>query len=149
MPRGTVKFFDVGRGFGFVRPDDGGEDIFVHVSAVEAAGLSAIGEGDVLEFDVENRNGRFTATELDLIEPARLRPAGSDADLARGVVRWFNTAKGFGFIQPEAGGEDVFVHVSAVERAGLPPLTEGQPVVFRAERDRRTGKVAAALLRAA
>lgn len=146
MPRGTVKFFDVGRGFGFVKPDDGGEDIFVHVSAVAAAGLSAIGEGDVLEFDVENRAGRFTATELDLVEPAG-RSAAADKGLTRGVVRWFNAAKGFGFIQPETGGADVFVHVSAVERAGLSALTEGQVVLFRAEADRRTGKVSAGQLR--
>jgi CspA family cold shock protein len=62
-------------------------------------------------------------------------------------VKWFNTAKGFGFIQPDSGGEDIFVHVSAVERAGLRELRDGQPVSFDIERDRRTGKSSATNLR--
>jgi len=66
-----------------------------------------------------------------------------------GTVKWFNNQKGFGFIQPEAGGKDVFVHISAVERAGLATLNEGQKVSFDIVADRRTGKSAAENLRAA
>lgn len=66
-----------------------------------------------------------------------------------GTVKWFNGQKGFGFIQPENGGPDVFVHISAVERAGLASLGEGQRVSFELERDRRSGKFAAAQLQAA
>lgn len=65
-----------------------------------------------------------------------------------GVVKWFNATKGFGFIQPEAGGPDVFVHISAVERAGMASLTEGQRVGFELERDRRSGKMSAGQLQA-
>jgi cold shock protein len=65
-----------------------------------------------------------------------------------GTVKWFNSQKGFGFIQPEQGGADVFVHISAVERAGLGSLSEGQKVSFEIERDRRTGKSAAGQLQA-
>jgi CspA family cold shock protein len=66
-----------------------------------------------------------------------------------GTVKWFNPTKGFGFIQPEAGGADVFVHISAVERAGMASLNEGQRVSFELERDKRSGKVSAAQLQAA
>jgi len=67
----------------------------------------------------------------------------------KGTVKWFNNQKGFGFIQPEAGGKDIFVHISAVERAGLSTLNEGQKVSFEVVADRQTGKSAAENLRAA
>ena len=63
--------------------------------------------------------------------------------MATGVVKWFNGQKGFGFIQPDNGGTDVFVHISAVERAGLPGLAEGQKVSFEAKADSRRGKTSA------
>jgi len=63
--------------------------------------------------------------------------------MASGKVKWYNTSKGFGFIEPDDGGADVFVHVSAVERAGLTGLQEGQPLDFEMERDRRSGKTSA------
>lgn len=66
-----------------------------------------------------------------------------------GVVKWFNSQKGFGFIRPTNGGNDVFVHISAVERAGMSTLNEGQKVSFGIVADRRTGKSAAENLRAA
>ncbi|RUP11255.1 cold-shock protein [Hyphomicrobium sp.] len=65
-----------------------------------------------------------------------------------GTVKWFNSQKGFGFIQPENGGNDVFVHISAVERAGLGTLSEGQKVSFEVVADRRSGKSSADNLRA-
>jgi CspA family cold shock protein len=67
----------------------------------------------------------------------------------KGTVKWFNSQKGFGFIQPESGNKDVFVHISAVERAGMSTLNEGQKVTFDIVADRRTGKSAAENLRAA
>jgi CspA family cold shock protein len=66
----------------------------------------------------------------------------------KGTVKWFNGQKGFGFIQPEDGSKDVFVHISAVERAGLSNLNEGQKVSFEVVADRRTGKSSAENLRA-
>jgi len=65
-----------------------------------------------------------------------------------GTVKWFNGQKGFGFIEPEGGGQDVFVHISAVERAGMSTLNEGQKVSFEVVADRRTGKSSADDLRA-
>jgi len=69
--------------------------------------------------------------------------------MAQGTVKWFNSQKGFGFIQPDDGGKDVFVHISAVERAGLRVLNEGQKIAFDVVADRRTGKSSAENLRVA
>ena len=69
--------------------------------------------------------------------------------MRQGVVKWFNGQKGFGFIQPDEGGADVFVHISAVERAGLGSLSEGQKVSFELERDPRSGKTSAGQLQSA
>ena len=66
-----------------------------------------------------------------------------------GTVKWFNSQKGFGFIQPENGGKDVFVHISAVERAGMSGLNEGQNVSYEVVADRKTGKSSAENLRTA
>ena len=68
--------------------------------------------------------------------------------MTTGTVKWFNSQKGFGFIQPDQGSQDVFVHISAVERAGMNTLNEGQKVSFEIVADSRTGKSAAEDLRA-
>ncbi|HTR15000.1 MAG TPA: cold-shock protein [Roseiarcus sp.] len=69
--------------------------------------------------------------------------------MATGTVKWFNATKGFGFIQPDDGGKDVFVHISAVERAGLRDLNEGQKLAYDIVADKRTGRSAASNLRVA
>ena len=66
-----------------------------------------------------------------------------------GTVKWFNETKGFGFIQPDDGGKDVFVHISAVERSSLGSIKEGQKIGFELERDQRSGKMSAGQLTAA
>jgi len=66
-----------------------------------------------------------------------------------GTVKWFNTAKGFGFIQPDNGGLDAFVYISAVERAGLHTLNEGQKLTYDLEQDRKSGKMTVCNLQAA
>lgn len=68
--------------------------------------------------------------------------------MSQGTVKWFNSQKGFGFIQPDDGSKDVFVHISAVERAGLHGLNEGQKVSYQLVADRRTGKSSADQLQA-
>ncbi|MFJ1294210.1 cold-shock protein [Paracoccus yeei] len=69
--------------------------------------------------------------------------------MTTGIVKWFNSTKGFGFIQPDNGGPDAFVHISAVERSGLGELVEGQKLSYDLERDRKSGKMSASNLQAA
>jgi CspA family cold shock protein len=77
--------------------------------------------------------------------PTRLLREGRR--MATGTVKWFNETKGFGFIQPDDGGKDVFVHISAVERAGLRSLNEGQKVSYEMETDRKSGRQSASNLK--
>jgi len=181
MASGTVKFFNASKGFGFIAPNDGGADVFVHATALERAGIRNLNEGDLVSFEVEEdrRSGKVSATNLlvtgtgpgssgrssqrprdDYGSQSGYRPqrddqrasgsgrgAGQSTGSGRGTVKWFNSTKGFGFIAPESGGEDVFVHISAVERAGLRDLREGQVLSFDIERDSRSGKSSASNLR--
>ena len=202
MSSGTVKWFNTAKGFGFIQPDDGGSDVFVHISAVEQAGLRGLNEGDLVNFELEQdrRSGKLSAGQLVVTgqgeAPARSggggggggfdrprgggggyggggggfdrprggggggggfggggggggggRPSGDPAGAGAGTVKWFNPTKGFGFIQPDDGGQDVFVHISAVEQAGLRGLNEGQQVAYDLEADRRSGKTSATNLK--
>jgi CspA family cold shock protein len=147
--KGVVKFFNPQKGFGFVVRDDGGEDVFVHISAVEQAGLTDLADGQPLEFTLVDRGGRISATNLRIegepmaVERAERGPQRQlTGEKATGVVKFFNAMKGFGFIQRDDGQPDAFVHISAVERAGMPTLNEGDKLEFEIEVDRR-GKYAA------
>ncbi len=168
--KGVVKFFNGQKGFGFIVRDDGGEDVFVHISAVEQAGLTGLADGQPLEFTLVDRGGRVSATDLKIDgEPMPVqeraprdapppgggggfggpRAAGGGGparqltgEKATGTVKFFNAMKGFGFIQRDDGQPDAFVHISAVERAGMTNLNEGDRLEFELEVDRR-GKYAA------
>lgn len=154
--KGVVKFFNPQKGFGFIVRDDGGEDVFVHISAVEQAGLTDLADGQPLEFTLVDRGGKTSATNLRIEgEPMPVERGGgggSEGDRgpqrqltgekAQGTVKFFNAMKGFGFIQRDDGQPDAFVHISAVERAGMPTLNEGDRLAFELEVDRR-GKYAA------
>jgi cold shock protein len=175
---GVVKFFNGQKGFGFVVRDDGAEDVFVHISAVEQAGLTGLAEGQPLGFTLVDRGGRISATDLKIEgEPLPVtdrgpppprdrgdRPdrggfGGADrggggrpqrtltGETASGTVKFFNAMKGFGFIQRDDGQPDAFVHISAVERAGMSTLNEGDRLKFEIEVDQR-GKNAAVNLSA-
>jgi len=161
--KGVVKFFNPQKGFGFIVRDDGGEDVFVHISAVEQASLTDLADGQPLEFTLVDRGGRISATNLKIEgEPMEVvrsaapregapREGGGfgggpqrqlTGEKAQGTVKFFNSMKGFGFISRDDGQPDAFVHISAVERAGLPTINEGDRFEFDIEVDRR-GKYAA------
>ena len=154
--QGTVKFFNASKGFGFVARDDGGEDVFVHISAVEQAGLQGLASGQPLGFTLVERNGKVSAIDLKIEgEPMpveefaprqrddRGAPGGArgrrqlTGERTSGTVKFFNTTKGFGFIARDDGQADAFVHISAVQRAGMAGLDEGDRVAFDIEVDDR------------
>ncbi|EKV41598.1 cold-shock DNA-binding domain-containing protein, partial [Sphingomonas sp. LH128] len=147
--KGVVKFFNAAKGFGFIQRDEGGDDVFVHISSVERAGLEGLAEGQQLEFQLVDRGGKVSATDLvvvgDVIPVAKREPAPQrqlTGEKATGTVKFFNSMKGFGFITRDDGQPDAFVHISAVERSGMSGLNEGDQVEFDIEVDRR-GKYSA------
>ncbi|MBU0670411.1 MAG: cold-shock protein, partial [Alphaproteobacteria bacterium] len=147
--KGTVKFFNSQKGFGFIQQEGGGEDVFVHISAVERAGLENLGEGQELEFNLVDRGGKVSAQDLQILGDVVAAPADAGppkreltGDKATGTVKFFNSMKGFGFITRDDGQPDAFVHISAVERSGLSGIDEGQRYEFDLEVDRR-GKYSA------
>ncbi|MBL0923144.1 MAG: cold-shock protein [Sphingomonadaceae bacterium] len=177
--KGIVKFFNAQKGFGFIQVDDRPDDVFVHISAVEQAGLTGLAEGQPLEFTLVDRGGKVSATDLVIDgepmpvperAPRPERSGGFDrggdrgsfrdrdsaprgpqrestGERANGTVKFFNDMKGFGFVQRDDGGEDVFVHISALERSGMGQVTQGDRLSFDIEIDRR-GKYSAANLSA-
>ena len=147
--QGKVKFFNAQKGFGFIQRAEGGEDVFVHISQVERAGLEGLAEGQELQFNLVDRGGKISAADLQVVGDViavAAKPAGPQrqltGDKATGTVKFFNSMKGFGFITRDDGKEDAFVHISAVERSGLPGINEGDRFEFDLEVDRR-GKYSA------
>ena len=147
---GTVKHFDGDKGFGFIVPDD----VFVHVSAVLGRDDEPE-EGDRVEFELVEGPRGLQADAVRILAPGRGGPSRRPSDAGRradtrspgrdrgdrpgrpprggsgqGTVQWFNPEKGFGFITPDDGGEDLFVHYSDIEDAGYRELAEGQRVSF-------------------
>lgn len=165
----TVKFFNQAKGFGFVQPEDGSADAFLHAAVLQQSGHAALNPGDVVLCDLmqgpkgpqvaslyEVRPGAapargfdrprsfdrprghdrsFGGHERSFDQPPRRSfgyddhgPAAAPAGPVDGTVKWFDQGKGFGFITPDQGGKDVFVHIRAVEQSGLATLSENQRV---------------------
>jgi len=145
----TVNWYNAEKGFGFVTLADGAGDAFLHVSALQASGLQAVAPGSLLKVRVgKGQKGLQVDQILSVAEgpavaqaPRRSQTGRSEApdrprrqvDLSStvevvGTVKWYNSQKGFGFVSPDGGGKDIFVHATALERAGLATLNEGQSV---------------------
>jgi CspA family cold shock protein len=161
MPQGTVKWFNAEKGFGFIEADEGGPDVFVHFSAIaDDGGYRSLDEGQRVDYEA---SAGERGPQADRVQPlggaprrapareefGRGRDAGRDSGRdsrrdagqgraprgggAEGTVKWFNAEKGFGFIEPDDGGPDVFVHFSAIaDDSGYRSLDEGQRVEFDA-----------------
>jgi cold shock CspA family protein len=159
MPQGTVKWFNAEKGFGFIEPDDGGQDVFAHFSAIaDDGGYRSLDEGQRVEFTASPGDRGPQADSIQPLgggggrAPARAerghrddprqvrapRAGGGGGGGSEGTVRWFNAEKGFGFIEPDEGGDDVFVHFSAiVDDGGYRSLDEGQRVEYTASQGDR------------
>ncbi len=144
----VVKWFRADRGFGFVELADGGGDAFLHASVLGRIGVQAVETGETLEVRVAPGQRGPQVTEVINVDSSTAAPArparsgprpgggggGYDQPLTassqeQGTVKWYNSTKGFGFIVRDGGGKDVFVHASALQRAGLAGLDEGQRVI--------------------
>ncbi len=158
----TVKWFNAEKAFGFVALGDGSGDAFLHLSVLERAGHGPIAPGTTLQVRVsQGQKGSQVAEVLDVdtstasAAPAAPRersfggssspggrPPMADRDAGPavemfGTVKWYNAAKGFGFVVTPNGGKDVFVHASVLEREGLSGLNEGQGVKMQVTQGRK------------
>ncbi len=152
----VVKWFNPDKGFGFVELADGTGDVFLHANALSASGHETVNQGATLKVKIgQGPKGRQVAEVVSVDESTAKpmargpRPGGSamgapsaggfrsagggrrmpdmsSAEEMVGTVKWYNATKGFGFITPQNGGKDIFVHASALERSGLTNLAEGQ-----------------------
>jgi len=151
---GVIKWFNRNKGFGFIVATDGGGDVFLPLAVLERSGFNHAPEGATVVFDcAEGAKGRAAVTVLsiDASTAAPSRPPPRDRGEARGpsesldgVVKWYDPARGFGFVVANDGGKDIFVHVTALRRAGIEMLAPGQPVrmtVSEAARGREASEI--------
>ena len=157
--RGRVKWFDPGKGFGFVIADDGGPDILLHANVLRNFGQSSVADGANIELLAQRTDRGLQAVEVVTIEP----PASNDndatlADLAEidpevlratpvepARVKWFDKVKGFGFANAFGSADDVFVHIEVLRRSGLADLQPGEAIAMRTI-DGKRGKLAVEVL---
>jgi cold shock CspA family protein len=127
------------KGFGFIQPNDGSEDVFVHFSGL-ADGDGSVNEGDQVKYykEFNDRKGKYQAVDVRM-DPSFTRPA---VESEKGTVMRWNFERGFGFIQPESGGEDLFCHVSAL-LDGDGSVQEGDEVTYTKQFNARKGNYAA------
>jgi len=141
---GTVSWYDADKGFGFVTPDSGAEDLFVHVRALPG-GVTELSEGDRVTYDVGTSEKGLQARNIRLVGSAPAGPergrsgppreSGGPVRGGEGVVARYDAERGFGFITPDAGGPDLFVHVSVVR--GADGLQEGDRVRYQVRQSDR------------
>ncbi|HUZ72484.1 MAG TPA: cold shock domain-containing protein [Stellaceae bacterium] len=160
---GKIKWFNRSKRFGFIVPEDGTADVFLPLAVLERSGFGDAPDGAGVVFEwVQGPKGRAATQVLDLdASTAQARPpresrfrqrddgghGGADmgqTEMLDGVVKWYDPARGFGFILPNDGGKDIFVHVTALRRSGLEGLEPGQPVrmtVSQARRGREASQI--------
>jgi len=140
---GFVKWFDVSKGYGFVVPEEGGQDILLHVTILKRDGFNTIAEGARIVLEaIEKSRGRQAVRVLSIDTSAGRHPSempmartnvsvAPTSGLERMVVKWFNRLRGFGFVSKGEGAPDIFVHMETLRRYGLVELIPGQTVLVR------------------
>jgi CspA family cold shock protein len=140
---GSIKWFDVGKGFGFVVTDGGGPDVLLHVTCLQRDGFRVAYEGARLDFEaVAGRRGwqvlRILAMDLSTaVHPAQLPPARThlnvtaEGGFVRVRVKWFNRLRGFGFASEGEGKPDIFLHMEVLRRYGLADVRPDQELLVR------------------
>lgn len=129
-----LKWFNGTKGFGFVVPEDGSYDAFLHITTLQQVGVHSIGEGAVLMCTVfDGPKGKQVKEVIEIVDQGSVTtmPEANEADgtiTMGGIVKWYKPEKGFGFIIPDDGMKDVFVHKTCLERLGLEELEAGQRV---------------------
>lgn len=140
---GSIKWFDVGKGFGFAVPDGGGPDVLLHVTCLQRDGFRVAYEGARLDFEaIAGRRGwqvlRILAMDLSTaVHPAQLPPARTHLNITaeggfvRVRVKWFNRLRGFGFATEGEGKPDIFLHMEVLRRYGLADVRPDQELLVR------------------
>jgi len=140
---GTIKWFDVAKGYGFVIPDDGSADILLHVTILRRSGLQTAFEGARVVCEVQKRvKGMQVFRVIAMDETTAVHPSQSAAGRTHvqvkptsgyeiAIVKWFNRVKGFGFLTRGEGTEDIFLHMETVRRYGMTELKPGDSVLVR------------------
>jgi CspA family cold shock protein len=133
-----VKWFNASKGFGFVTPDDGSQDAFLPMAVLRRAGYEDVREGASITCEIgAGAKGPLVTNVLNVDDSTALSsPSGAGgadrgprpATTIEGAVKWFEPEKGYGFISPDGGGKDVFIHITALRRSGVSALDPGQRV---------------------